>query len=185
MATYTELKAVDTKAALVKQLIQATSARLSHEVIQSVLNWVSESDEFEGFGLASISDLDIKVLGARDFGNALRLQDYKMEHSWAGDDKTKEFGFLVFGDAKFGLAKNHSYYNNGNYAGGDESVIDGDFSIDQIQMVLVNQIISDHFNNNCIDENNWKLLIYIPEENLLDAETYELGRRFGFLGKFA
>jgi hypothetical protein len=184
MTTYSKLKTVDAKAQLVKDLIQASQSRLSHRLIQAILGW---EHTYSGGEKLDVSDVSpgIKILSAREFGDALRLQDYRMTHSWAGDDEQKEYGFLVAGNAEFGLAKNHSYYDNGNYAGGEEKVEDGNFDLAQVQVVLINQEVSDHYNNRCRDEDNWYLCIYLPESQLLDEETYELGRRFGFLGKFA
>jgi hypothetical protein len=184
MTTYAKLKTVDTKAQLVKNLIQVSQSRLNHGLIQAILGW---EDTYAGGEKLDVSDVDpeIKILSAREFGEALRLQDYKMSHSWAGDKKRKEYGFLIVGNAEFGLAKNHSCYNNGNYSGGEEKVEDSNFELAKVQVVLINQEVSDHYNNRCSDENIWYLYIYLPESQLLDEETYELGRRFGFLGKFA
>lgn len=191
---YSDLKIVDKKVDLAKELLEESGARLSMEQIQEILNWsftggkiagLKEQDEsFGDFDLTDVS-VSVKVAEAREFAQALRLKDWEMSHSWAGDDVTREWGFLVAGDAVFGQSYSYSYSNNGNLESDEQNNVDGNFDLNKVQVVLVNRENHDHFNGNHQDEDFWTLYVYIPGGKLIDDEAYELGQRLGFLGKFA
>ena len=189
MKKYSDLVAIDAKVSISKRLIEESKGALSLAQIREILDWHWDGggafgpEKGSGYGDLDLSCLEyfrIDIVDARRFGEEIQLEDLEISHSWAGEKIIREHGFIILGDFHFGIKSRYEYYDNGNLSSSSYDKRPGNFSLDQIQIALINQEIDDHLNNHHFGD-YWNLYVYIPSQDLIDPETYELGKKLGFL----
>lgn len=70
----------------------------------------------------------------------------------------------LIGDYQIGLLHSYEYSENGDTPKGNYQNKDGNFQINQLQIVHVNHSVSNHYDGNDIDESEEKIVIYTPEK---------------------
>lgn len=99
-----------------------------------------------------------------EFEKRSRRKKDIFSHSWAGSRKAITETDVLIGDYKPGIDDIYEYSENGDTREPEESHEMSDFSINQIQVAVVMESNTDHFNGNNIDEHSESVQIYIPEE---------------------
>ncbi len=108
-----------------------------------------------------------ELVGIKDpikFEEETKKKETRFSHSWAGDAIESVDSETLIGDYQIGLLHSYEYSENGDTPKGNYQNKDGNFQINQLQIVHVNRSVSDHYNGNDIDESDEKIVIYTPEE---------------------
>lgn len=96
----------------------------------------------------------------------LRLKDEYSGHSCGDSDGTTETAMVIFGDVTFGKNYRYEYSNNGNMEEPEESIIDGDFNMNEPFAIVVDCRGSRNY-----DRSFSTVVIYSPEK-IVNEEEY-------------
>lgn len=132
----------------------------------------------------SLKDIDLfenykieVVTKAKEFNEYCCLRNYSNEHSWAGEEGEKETGTVLYGpNVEFGENIDTSYSNNGNITDEERCIINSNFDINSIHIVLIESNSWDTYNNAHINDFEYKIIVYLPDNNPyeLDEKTIKI-----------
>ena len=99
-----------------------------------------------------------------EFEKETRKSKTRFSHSWAGDIVESIDTETLIGDYQIGAQESYEYCENGNTTEDNYRNEDGDFQVNQLQIVQVKHKVSDHYNGNDIEQSNEKIVFYTPEK---------------------
>ena len=157
---YNKLVKREDKAKLLAKLVKYTNGCLSKKQLEKIVN---DKD--------TNAHAYIKVLkDAKEFAEEMTLKDNKMEHSWAGEEYTKEEAKCIIGCIEFGYDYSYLYSNNGNTEQDDYETKEPQFDIYKMCVVVKSRHDFSNYNNNYYDDYKDTIIVYIPDENPYKVE---------------
>ena len=107
------------------------------------------------------------------------------QHSWAGSDITETTILPIIGDVVPGEFRKIAYSNNGKpwEEDNDNFVEDSDYTVGNLQCVVEQRIINNHYNNNDNEESEvYTLIVYIPDFKTMKMEKIKVLEALKVLG---
>ena len=98
---------------------------------------------------------------ATDFAEEITLDDYRLDHSWAGDRIYKDDGTWLIGDGQFGKKTWRQYSDNGNCSIPKESLQDPEFDMGKVQVVYKKRYHLNSFRSPTEEWTRHELLIFL------------------------
>lgn len=108
-------------------------------------------------------DVVIRKTELAEFAEQLYLDDYRLEHSWAGDKVYATKGEWLIGKGKFGRKYFRQYSLNGDCSFPSEQTLDPDFDTTVMQVVHLEKYHLNTFRNPSVEWTAHYLVIYLPE----------------------
>lgn len=103
------------------------------------------------------------VTSPDEFASKATFKGSGMEHSWAGEDTTKQNGDWIIGDGTFGYDWDIGYSNNGSESDPDVRKEIPNFDASLAQVVLVKTVTVNTYNRSGgTSEEEWELVVYKP-----------------------
>jgi len=101
------------------------------------------------------------------------------QHSWAGADIEEWITTIILGDVTLGSFRKMAYSKNGGaWEEDDRNFEEGsDYTLQQMQCVMEQRIINNHYNNNDEESEVYNLIVYIPIKKMKIVAFIEKIRR--------
>lgn len=149
--------------AAVKKELKAHNAYIAPEQLRAIAQAIDTTTYYRIVVHRSVEDA----------AEALRLEDSRTEHSWAGKDGVKEEATVVFGDVKFGEKYFYEYFDNGNSTGAERRTVDGEFDTNKPFAFLLHTEDWDTWERGCDNHDDaWDSIVIYAPESIIDEEAY-------------
>lgn len=159
---YKKIAKREDKAKLISKIIKFTNGELNKKQIEKIVNYKdTESKDYIKF-----------TKDAKEFAKEITLIDHEDEHSWAGEEYTKEKAEVIFGTCTFGEDFQYSYSDNGNIINENEYIEEPDFNIEDTICVYKRNHYKNTYDDRYDEEYKYSIIIYAgnPVAYKIDSE---------------